>query len=89
MASNQEHAILDLGIDELQFTSNDYKSTTNQVNNIIKHLFKGFESVELNWDTCVSLIVLLRSDCRGGTTKKMLFYNTVITTWIPNSIILI
>lgn len=30
MASNQDHAILDLGIDELQFTSNDYKSTTNQ-----------------------------------------------------------
>ena len=54
MASNQEHAILDLGIDELQFTSNDYKSTTNQVNNIIKHLSKGFESVELHWDTCVS-----------------------------------
>ena len=88
MASNQEHAILDLGIDELQFTSNDYKSTTNQVNNIIKHLSKGLESVKLHWDTCVSLIVLLRSNCRGGTTNFFLFYCTVLT-WFLNSGILI
>ena len=30
-SNNQQHAILDLGIDDLQFTTNDYKTTTNQV----------------------------------------------------------
>jgi len=29
-SNNQQHAILDLGIDDLQFTTNDYKTTTNQ-----------------------------------------------------------
>eukprot|EP00088_Acartia_fossae_P045177 TRINITY_DN4840_c0_g1_i2.p1 TRINITY_DN4840_c0_g1~~TRINITY_DN4840_c0_g1_i2.p1 ORF type:complete len:490 (-),score=122.36 TRINITY_DN4840_c0_g1_i2:342-1811(-) len=32
MASNNDHAILDLGIDELQFTTNNYKSSTNTGN---------------------------------------------------------